>query len=347
MSDTNDLDIEQLLSDFIDEELSERERTEVKRLVHHNEHLADQLRRLQRQKDLMASLPIDTAPVHIVDNVKSALERKLILDEYTHVADESAGIRHLLLRRTLSVAAMFILPVGILAWIVFNIIAPAPVPDRPIAVNIPRKNIEEEFAEVQKDRIETAEKAVAKNTVAEYLFDSTLQFSSANSIDINNFIKKAVYDNDLIDCTIPKRPASQLGKSEYHITCDIAGIAVLLDDLAALWDKCDTVSFDLAGDAVPGGITIQNATHQQVAAIFEGTGSSDDRVEKARYFSSLNALNPNLPTLAKSDLTDTGAGTPLTVPIEPIMTSSNQTTTKPAWKKTGQTATLLIIVQDL
>lgn len=355
MSDMNKLDIEQLLSDYVDGQLPERERTEVKRLVLHNDALADQLRRMERQKQILNSLPVAAAPDSLAGDVKASLERKLILDEYTHAIDESAGVRHLLVRRCLSVAAMLILPIGVLGWVIFNIITPAPSTEKQIAVNISRSDIEAEYDKVAEDRIVAAEKAIVKTVAEEFLFDSTLHLASTQSIDINNFIKKAVYENDLIDCTIPKRPASQIGKTEYHINCDVAGIMALLDDLDAVWDKCDSLSLSVAPDSTPAAIVIDDVTHAQVMTIFAPTGSLDERIEKAKYFASANttdaiaAAAPSEAMLAKAKLNDNErpSSPALSVPVEPIRTSADQLAPKTTWRKTGQTATLVIIVQDL
>ena len=62
-------EIDELLSLYIDEQLSERGDTEVKRLILHDEKIAEKLRSMQRAKRLLNTLPTAAAPETMADDV--------------------------------------------------------------------------------------------------------------------------------------------------------------------------------------------------------------------------------------------------------------------------------------
>lgn len=120
-----ELDINELLNSFIDGELSERQKTEVQRLIAHDPEIAKCFQQLQKCRMLVASLPYEHAPVDMAEKVKAALERKALLAEQPFAIDERRGARHLMFRKVFAAAAMFIL-VAVLASVVYLIVAPEP-----------------------------------------------------------------------------------------------------------------------------------------------------------------------------------------------------------------------------
>ena len=94
--------IEDLLSAYVDDELSPRERTEVKRLVRNDKKLADQLRRLEKQKELMLAMPVVSAPQGMVQDVKGAVERKALLGKAPETKQVRDGHRDLQARRMMA-----------------------------------------------------------------------------------------------------------------------------------------------------------------------------------------------------------------------------------------------------
>lgn len=78
----NDItNIEELLSCYIDDELSQRERTEVKRLIRNDKSVGKKLSEMQKQKELLNSLPTAAAPTGLLDNVKAMLTKEFV-DEF-------------------------------------------------------------------------------------------------------------------------------------------------------------------------------------------------------------------------------------------------------------------------
>ena len=117
-----DINIEELLNSFVDGELSQRQETEVKRLIKHDPEAARVLDEIQMCRSLLTSLPNESAPDGTLDEIKTTLERRTLLDAQSKTYDERAGAKHLFMRKALSYAAMFIL-VGILAGVIYNIIS--------------------------------------------------------------------------------------------------------------------------------------------------------------------------------------------------------------------------------
>jgi len=118
-------DINELLNSFIDGELSERQKTEVHRLIGHDPEIAKRFQQLRKCRMLVTSLPYEQAPVDIAEQVKAALERKALLAEQPFAIDERRGARHLMFRKVFAAAAMFIL-VAVLAAVIYIIVTPEP-----------------------------------------------------------------------------------------------------------------------------------------------------------------------------------------------------------------------------
>jgi anti-sigma factor RsiW len=74
-------EIEELLSSYIDGELSERQCNEVKRLLDHDPQVAEMLSHMQRQKELLNALEVETAPETMLDDIKATLERSMLLGQ--------------------------------------------------------------------------------------------------------------------------------------------------------------------------------------------------------------------------------------------------------------------------
>ena len=81
MNENHKNEIEELLSDLVDEQAGDRQKTEFKRLVAHDSGLIDQLAAMQRQRDILNALPVESAPDSLADDITAMLERKLILGD--------------------------------------------------------------------------------------------------------------------------------------------------------------------------------------------------------------------------------------------------------------------------
>lgn len=162
-----DINIDELLNSFIDDELTQRQQTEIRRLIAHDPQIKRRLRQLQKCKMLVGSLPHAEAPADLAEQVKASLERKTLLEQQPSGFDQRKGARHLLVRKVLAAAAMIGL-VAILSAIVYTIVAP-----------------------------ETAPPVMA--------FSGRLELKTNNFSAADAFINKAIQDNGLLGDSTPSR----------------------------------------------------------------------------------------------------------------------------------------------
>jgi len=157
--------IDELLSSFIDGELTDRHRTEVQRLVSHDAQVAQRLRELQKCRMLVSSLPRAEAPADMAERIKTSLETRTLLGSQPSAFDERKGARHLLVRKVLTAAAMIAL-VAVLTALVYTIVTP---------------------------------ETVAPPTG----FRARLEVKTTNLIAVDAVIKKAIEGNDIVRHSAP------------------------------------------------------------------------------------------------------------------------------------------------
>jgi hypothetical protein len=208
MSQVENPNIEELLNSYIDGELTEREKTEVQRLISHDAQAAHRLRELQTSKILVSSLPRAEAPDGILDKVKASLETEVLSGERAWSEEPSGGrvgVRHLMVRKFLAAAAMVGL-VAILGGVIYTIVAPE-------SHNVPPLP------------------AVA--------FDGRLELKTDALTTVNTFIDRAIEEKGLSDSISVE---SRGGKRVYSLTCSQKDLNLLLADLADVWESCNSTT---------------------------------------------------------------------------------------------------------
>jgi hypothetical protein len=328
MSEKSKPKIDELLSGFVDGELSERQRTELKRLMQHDDELSQRLNELKRQKQLLGALPIASAPEGLLDDVKATLERQSILDNASARCDDSAGVRHLMFRRFVTTAAMFSL-VGVLVWVVLNVVMPLDSESKEsFSIKQTLSTILAPKSEagdvVRPDRVAVAEIAP---------FESRLDLVSDQAIALNNFIEKSVYNNGLRDDTIPRRGENS---TTYEISGSSVKVLALLGDLQTVWDRCGSASFSVDG---AGGLLVNDITAEQILAIFTEQ-QNDTRVAMAKNYASFNSESKTLAGAGKKDSSN------ITIPI-PILTAPPAAEDEATNSEGGQQVKLTITVTAL
>ncbi len=240
MEKNNKSEIEELFSSYIDGELSERQKMEVKRLIDNNPELESQLKMLVRQKELLGAMPVDQAPEGMLSDVRSRLERQLILEPSRLREEDSAGARHLLMRNLVSVAALFLL-LGIMGLVVYNIMVPVDNGSgEGQGSDVLSRDVVEE---IEMMRREGSPSTVAREVKQERkILYARLDLSSREWISINAFLEKAMYNNNLVECTVPKHQPTM---STYRLSCSRQKVVELVDDLTQVWDKCNNKDFTI------------------------------------------------------------------------------------------------------
>jgi hypothetical protein len=304
--------LDELLNSFIDGELAPRQHTEVQRLVAHDEKIAQRLDELQQCKMFLSSLPVVEAPPQILENVKASLARRTLLGEESSAFDEQVGARHLLGRKLFAAAAMLGL-VGILAAVVYSIVAPT-VPQGRIAAE--RRNMPA--------TIDLAEPAPV--TVVAAPFSGRLELQTNTLPAVVGFINRAIEENIPSDEWVA---SDQNGIREPHsLFCSSESFNLLLSRLDDIWGKLDSATLFVGTEVFGRKVVVEAVTAEQIAGIVN-QGDSTRRIEVARNFAVLNNISEHLPgreILAAIDNTRVG----LITPPKPVLTSNHKMTTKAA-----------------
>jgi len=304
--------LDELLNSFIDGELAPRQHTEVQRMVAHDEKIAQRLDELQQCKMFLSSLPVVEAPPQILENVKASLARRTLLGEEPSAFDEQIGARHLLGRKLFAAAAMLGL-VGILAAVVYSIVAPT-VPRGPIAAE--RRNIPA-----------TIDLAVpAPVTVVAAPFSGRLELQTNTLPAVVGFINRAIEENIPSDEWIA---SDQSEIRELHLLiCSSESFNLLLARLDDIWDKLDSATLFVDTEVFGRKVVVEAVTAEQIADIVN-QDDSKRRIEVARDFAVLNNISEHLPGREILTAIDNTTAD-LIIPPKPVLTSNHKTTTKAA-----------------
>ena len=304
--------LDELLNSFIDGELAPRQHTEVQRLLAHDENIAHRLNELQQCKMFLSSMPVVEAPPQILENVKASLARRTLLGEEPSAFDEQIGARHLLGRKLLAAAAMLGL-VGVLAAVVYSIIAPT----------IPQRQIADERRDIPSTIDLTAPAPV---TVVAAPFSGRIELRTNTLPAVVGFINRAIEENIPSDEWI----ASYQGefREPHSLICSSESFNLLLAQLDDIWSKLDSASLFVDTEVFGREVVVEAVTAEQIADIVNQDDSMS-RIEVARDFAVLNDISEYLPgreILTAIDNSTVG----LITPPKPVLTSNHKTTTKVA-----------------
>lgn len=300
--------LEELLSCYIDGELSERQQTEIKRLIEHDAQVAGKVARLEAQKAILNELPVESVPSGLLSRIEESLERSCILADYAASTGESAGARHLLARRTVAAAIILVL-FGILVSLVVNVMLPSVPGDVGIAsVDTPDSSTIRPFSPVEFPRESVPAIPVTG------IFTASLDLATRDPIQMNALLRKSLHNNDLLGCAEPPKPDDP--RHTTTINCRKYQVIALLSDLQTEWDRCDRVTFVVKDYRDDSDVTIKDVTYAQVVEVFSRQ-KIYNRIELAKDYSDFNSLTPSRPLL------DSLANLPSIVPIKPELTSDS------------------------
>lgn len=318
MNDNRELD--ELLNAYMDGQLTERRRTEVKRLLQHDPQIAQRLTELQKIQALVAALPTVHAPDQITDQVSQKLERRSIAGSDTAAFDRNEGARQLLWRRAVSIAAIVALAV-VLAGVVFTIVGPK----SPKKVQIVSENwINNEIPLPESISTKPAltptipagdlAAAAAQQPPSIQNFTGRLELTTAMFNGVDAFVKRSLVDNGIM---LIELPVAETQTGVYNLRCSRTALDSFLADLATVWDKFDSVTLAVATGEPDHDIIVENATAKQIVEIVNQTDIAKS-IELAQNIAALNAMTRNLPQTTFAVKTDVES---LPIP-KPVMTSS-------------------------
>ena len=288
----DDKHIDELLSCYLDGELSKRRHTEVKRLLSHDPEVVARLAALRKQKLLLGSLPSESAPADLLSDIKASLERRLILDDFAGGSDQALGVMHLMLRRSMTAAIAMVL-FGGLAFLVMQILGPGPRTgsrDGDFAVQIDRDG-------GAASRLMKVEKTPEIAKVKEKLFVAELALATYEVKAMTDIIGKAIYNNGLLGTTYPDRTA---GVNTWQITGPVENVIAVLDELRGVWGRFEGHQLTVGAEGEVGSVVVKRVLAEQVLGVFRQS-RIDGRIEVARSFSEFNDLGQGLRTAKAAD----------------------------------------------
>ena len=261
--------IDELLCSYVDGELPPRQQTEIQRLAARDPEVGRRLRQLQNSKALISGLPRAEAPVELLERIKLAVERKTLLEEQPTSSVSSAGVIHLLARRLLAAAAMIAL-LGVLGFVVYQIVAPVPVSNVSglVASNGP----------------------AVPPVVVDSGFSGQLEIRTAMVAQAEAVLKKAIDENGLSRFVESNSAADA---SSYRLVGSREAARRLVASLQSVWPNFDGVTLRVE-DKGASSVTVEAVTAEQAVNIVakETTAAT---LESARNYAAMNAMTRGTP----------------------------------------------------
>lgn len=285
-------DMDELLSAYLDDELGQRQQTEVKRLLQHDQEVAQRLEYLRKCRELLGALPREEAP----EGMAEQIQQKLQVQQSTEIGsrqyyDETEGAKRLFLRKFASIAAMVALA-GILGIVVYSILSPASNDRTVISENWlagsksqPESTDDAGKAEVAMARAGKEEALPVKPAPARN-FSGKLLLATAEFSGVDAFIKKALVDNGAMLIELPVAPER---KGSYPVRCGRMTLSMVLADMASIWDRFESATLTVAAENEEQ-VTIENVTAQQVDEI-AAEQDFEKSVKLARNIAALNSIS--------------------------------------------------------
>lgn len=336
MAENNEY-IEELLSNYIDDELSDRERNEVKRLIAHDAGIRHRFEQLRKIKVLLNLAPASEVPDHILENVKAQIERQVLLGGYPQQKHAIAGHKTLIIRRFLTVAAILVL-IAALAWVIVDIVVPRPESPAPVVLNRVKDGKEILYERPVFDNVPAGKVVVSSNT-PKFPFDVRFEFTTAKVGAMDAFISKMILNSKMLDLiTSVDRRANSI---RYSINCSRVGAARLLAQMTPAWSQCEDVRLSVAGRTVDSSITIDNISITQAMDIF----SIEQPQRRSRVIRDLAVLNR---LTRPSEYQKSFAFAPdvsLLRPVMPTLTTARLPAVPPAKSQAAEPVNLTIIVR--
>jgi len=267
--------IEELLSAYLDDMLSNRRRTEVRRLVRNDPEAAAMLARLEKQTRLLNSMPIATAPAGTARSALAAAKAEAQMWPAVSMPVSSReGQRQLYIRRVLTIAAMLFIPAVILGLVVWTIVGP---PDGPGAEYVVRTDSPSE--------------PLLPGAVS-FPLVSSLYLKTSQPVAMDSFIHKAIYKHDLTNYATVE--GSGGGERTWKISSDRERIVAFLGELSRAWDQCETTAMTVHGRTMAVYARIENVRPEQAVALYQGNVLQDP-VQIARNMGEMNRLMQGVP----------------------------------------------------
>jgi hypothetical protein len=301
-----DQNIDELLSSFIDGELTDSQRADVERLIAYNPQVAQRLRQFQKIKMMVSSLPHVKSPREMVERIKASLAAEALSAEQPIYLDKRKGIRQLMLRRVVAVAAMIAL-VAVLGGVIYSILVPETASERATMTASNVKSLSDETAAV--------------------IFSGRLELKAGALPAVDAFINRAIEDNGLSDyVTKTVQPSNRL----YSLNCSRGDLNSLLADLQGIWQRFGSATLYVDTERFNAPVVVNAVTAEQTAEIVN-QDNPERSIEVAKDFAVLNNMAELMPGRQISAAIDNKGVDLIQIP-KPVLTGGDR-------KKTEKTVT--------
>ncbi len=272
--------IDELLCSFVDGELPPRQQAELQRLATRDPEVGRRLRQLQNCRTLVSALPRAEAPGEMLEQVKLAVERKMLLAEQPASGVSTAGVIHLMTRRFLAAAAMIAL-LGVLGFVVYQIVAP--VPDTSVR----------SVAYIDKPSpTRPTQPAVTPIVVADSGLSGRLEIRTDTIAQADAVLKQAVEQNGLSALVASDDAA---GVKTYKLVSSRQGVSRLITSLQSVWQSFNGVTLQIEE---PGQfaalVAVDGVTPEQAASIVASKNTAAS-MEAARNYAVINTMAQRTP----------------------------------------------------
>jgi anti-sigma factor RsiW len=335
-----DANIDVLLNSFLDGELTERERTEVERLLTHDAEIAKRFAELEKCRMLVGSLPYAEAPAEVLERIKESAGEMPVSSSETKVFEQYRGARHLLIRQVVSIAAMVVL-VAVLGVVIYTILGPESVGKRPMVaedLRLPAKKIEVEPSETVQPMMAKAEETIEQAKLLAGGFRGRLELKTKALVATDASVNRAIEDSGLAQYSVSRKEAEQ---RVYTVAGSREAVGLLLSDLANIWGRFDSTSL-LVETETSERVVVDNVKTEQVAKIVK-QDSPEARIKVAKDIAAFNRIEKHLPGEEMFAAIDYGKADLITIP-KPVLTSSEKAVTKPVGGAEAKQEVILTIV---
>ncbi len=334
----DNINFDELLNGYIDDQLSPRHHTEVQRLLLHDPKVVQRLEELKRCKVLVSSLPAAEAPPGLVEDVKAALERKTLLGEHNELQQHRAGARYLLQRKLFAVAAMFAL-IAVLGILIYTIVAPQQIAEKPIAFETPQPAEEILLTTPKPTAVATAEKTSPKPAAPRTSFTGTLVLATTTPDFVRASLNRAINANvPLMQSTLPPQDSSA---GLYIINSSEQNLIALMTDLKNIWSRLDSPILSIEDKQTASRTVVTDVTPDQFIEIIN-QDTLQDTIAVAKNFALSNLAEP-LPDKEVFAARDDKTADSLTPP-KPLLTSGKDRVKKTPLQVQGRKKVRLTIV---
>jgi hypothetical protein len=323
--------LDELLSSFVDGELSDRQKTEVQRLAARDPEVGRRLRQLQNCRALFSSLPPAQSPADLLEQVRQSLERRLLLQEQPVFGRRAAGAWHLVFRKLVSAAAMIAL-LGILGVVVYQIVGPVSnVATAPLADN------------VSLQPPGGSELTAPPVAAAQREFSGRLELQTAALVQAEASLRQAVEDNGLARFV---QIDTSGDRQVYRLVSTREGAHRLLASLSGIWSNFGSASLHVERPGDPTtSVVVESVTPEQAVSIV-ACNSAEDALGTAEKYALVNGLTQRIPgqELLVALNEDTGVASAMMTAPKPVQTSNDATSRTTLAEPQGRPDTSLTIV---